>query len=202
MRLSKLGSYFALAAIASGAIAPLSANAIEVYKDSSGAIYVSGATPSLATEFVFTGVSQTKSVVSNSCGAISLKGSSTSPLPSVVNILGSEYNIGTFSTALKPTCTAGSWNVAPTGSFKTSSGEVVIIGLTPNTAIAVNFSGTAVKRPTANLCGIAKISNGGSFTPAGTFTITGQTGAYEVASLNVKANPDICRNGVRYVANP
>ena len=79
--------------ISSGAIAPLAASAIEVYKDTSGSVYVTGATPSLATEFVFTGVTQTKSVVSNSCGAISLKGSSTSPLPSTVTIFGNDYNV-------------------------------------------------------------------------------------------------------------
>lgn len=199
MKFSKLFSALVLTSVVSGAIAQ-SASAIEVYKDTSGNVYATGATPSLATEFVFTGVTQTKSVVSNSCGAISLKGSSTSPLPSTVTIFGNDYNVSAFSTALKPTCTAGVWNVAPTGSFKTSAGEVVIIGLTPNTAIPINFSGSVVKRPTANLCGIAKISNGGSFTPSGAFTITGQTGSFDVATLTVKANPDICRNGVTYRA--
>lgn len=203
MQFFKFGSGLLLLTILSGAIGQ-TANALplfpDVYKDMTGNIYASGTTPSLATEFVFSGITQTKSVVSNSCGAISLKGSASSPLPSSLTIFGTEFRISELSTQLKPKCTTGSWDVRPSANFKTASGEVVFIGLPPNAAIPVNFSGTVVKRPNANECGIAKLSKAGSFTPSGAFTITGINMSYTVDRLVVNETPDICKNGVLYRA--
>ncbi len=198
-RLIKFGSVGLVIASIFGMIAPLTANAFDVYKDSDGKVYANGVTPSVATEFVFSGVSQTKSYVANTCGAISMKGTASSPLPSTVVIAGNNYNISAFDVALKPTCTAGTWNVAPSGSFRTTSGEVVIIGLTAGAAIPVTFTGATVKKSNANACGFAKIG-GTTFTPSGEFAVTGQTGTFDFATIALKPNADICKGTVRYVA--
>ncbi|MCA6593377.1 MAG: hypothetical protein IM535_15025 [Pseudanabaena sp. M38BS1SP1A06MG] len=195
----KLISALALTSVVSGAIA-MGANAQSVYKDPNGAIYATGLTPSTSTEFVFSSINQSRSVVANSCGAISLRGTSTSPLPATIIVAGTSINVSSLPVQLLPTCTAGSWNVTPSENFRTSTGQVVIIGQTPNTALSVSYYGSAIRRANANLCGSARIAPSGSFTPSGPFTITGQSGTFDVATLTQKANPDICRNGVTYVA--
>ena len=180
--------------------AALPSYALDVVKDSTGSIYVTGLTPSSSTEFVFSGVTQTKSVVANGCGAITLSGNANAPLPSQVTVGGNAIDIATLPTQLMPTCSGGVWNVTPTGNFKTSTNKVVILGQTANTAIQVNYSGSTARRATSNLCGIARIRPSASFTSSGPFTITGDTGTYDFATLTLAANPDICRNGIRYVA--
>jgi hypothetical protein len=194
----KLGSAALLALLAvqfTGA-----AQAAEVYKDSLGKVYVSGVTPSTDVEFVFTGLTQTKSYISDTCGAIYIKGSATSPIPSsVVLPSGTTVNTTTLTVGLKPKCTTGAWDVTPTTNLKTPTNEVIIIGQTPNAAVSVNFTGATVKKTSADTCGIAKIG-GTSFTPSGTVIVAGVTST--VASMTTKANPDICKTGVRYVATP
>jgi len=198
-RLIKFGSIgFVIAgAIATGGQASAQ---LVVDKDANGAIYAGGLPASTSTELVFSGITQNRSVVANSCGAISLRGSSRSPLPATLTVGGSSIDISSLPVQLKPTCIAGAWNVTPTTNFRTSSGEVIIIGQTPNSAIQTSFAGSTVRRANTNACGFAKISSSGSFTPSGEFTITGQSGTFDVSSLTTKANPDICRNGVLYRA--
>ncbi|CAN1213519.1 hypothetical protein TUMEXPCC7403_25155 [Tumidithrix helvetica PCC 7403] len=184
-----------------GTINIQAAGALTVQKNSDGtAIHVGELQPSTSTEFIFTGVTQTKSVVSNGCGGLVLKGNNAAPLPSLITVNGTQIDISTLPLGLKPTCSGGSYNVPPSGNFKVSATEVFIINQTPNAAIQVSYDGSTVRRVTSNACGLAKVSKSGTFTPNGAFTITGQSGNFNFNSLPVVQNPDICKNGVLYRA--
>lgn len=199
-KIDSIGLAFA-GAIASGMIAPLGAFAAPI-KDTAGNVYISGYAPGAAASVTFTSVTQTKSVTTNSCGAFSLKPTATVPLPNLITIGTTDIDLTTLPTQLKPTCTAGTWDIAPTGDFKTSTGEVVLIGRTPNTVFTVSYSGGAAKSGSANACGIFKVSKSSNFTPTGNFTTSLEPSTiYSVSSILEKP-ADICRNGVRYVATP
>ncbi|NJO85296.1 MAG: hypothetical protein HC818_00025 [Synechococcaceae cyanobacterium RM1_1_27] len=174
----------------------LAQTSLTVTKDADGSVYIRGLAPSSPTDLTFTGTQTTRNVVANSCGGVIIRGNQTTPLPTQIEVGGTDIDVPGLPLAVLPGCVAGAWNVPPTGNFKTPDGRVVIIGQTPNTAIPVTYEGDRVRSATANACGFIRIRSSNTFTVAGSFVVGGQT---FVVNDIAQALPPLCRQGVTYL---
>jgi hypothetical protein len=199
-RKSKMKAFKSILAIAAGLsalgnVAPAFSQIVSV-KDTDGRVYVRGLTPQAPVDFTFIGTTQSRQVVSNSCGAVIIRGTTAAPLAASITVGSSPVDVASLPLGLLPTCTAGAFTVPVTSNFKTATGQVVVIGQTPNTAILVSQLGDRVRRVTPNTCGFARLASSANFTLGGTFTVSG-------TSLNVDSIatglPPICRTGVLYL---
>jgi hypothetical protein len=198
MKLFRAISAISAIAMSALSVAPaISQTALTVVKDAEGSVYVRGLGANSPTEFIFSNVQTTRNTVSNACGGVILRGSTSQPLPSQLTVGGGSITVGDLPVALLPTCVSGAWQIEPTGNFRTPDGRVVIVGQTPNTAIPVGFTGDRVRSATANSCGLVRLRSSNSFTVGGSFTVAGSS--FTVADLQVK-NAPLCRSGITYLA--
>jgi hypothetical protein len=193
-----ISSLVVLGAIATPLVALPASAEVTAQKDSEGAVYLRGLTPQQSVDLIFTGTTQSKQVVANACGLVMVKGSAIAPLPSVITVGTSTVTLADLPLGLVPKCTAGALEVPVSANFKTSKGEVVVIGQTANTAIAVSYAGDKVKKTSANACGFARLKSSASFNISGSFTVPTVATPFDVATLAV-ALPPLCRNGVTYL---
>jgi len=160
------------------------------FKNSKGD-YIVRTNPSAKLSFTIPGSTPvTKSVTSDRCGGLVL-GSATNPQTDAFSINGVTVDPATLSVGLKPSCkltgSTYAYDVAPSGNFKTSSGQVFLKSTTANPTgfgdriihqfIASNSNG--LKTYTANACGMITVKN-----PASLLDSTG--GAIDLATLPLK----------------
>lgn len=181
--------------VAIGNVAPAFSQIVAV-KDAEGRVFVRGLTPATPADFTFTGVTQSKIVVSNDCGAAIIKGSTSVPTADSITVAGTVVNTAALGIGVLPSCVSGAFSTPVTSNFKTATGQVVVIGLTPNSAITVSQLGNKVKKGTANACGIGRLASSASFTVAGSFTVGGETLNYDTIPT---ALPPLCRSGNLYL---
>lgn len=181
-----------------GNVAPAFSQIVSV-KDAEGRVYVRGLTPQIPLDFTFIGTNQSRQVVSNGCGAVILRGTTALPIAANITVGSTPVNVAALPLGLLPACTAGAFAVPVPANFKTASGQVVIIGQTPNTAILVAQLGDRVRRVTPNACGFARLATSASFTLAGTFNVNGTSVNVDTVSTGL---PPICRTGNLYLPVP
>lgn len=109
---------------------------------------------------------------------------------------GMAIDASALSTQTLPACNSGTFAEARTANFKTPNGQVVIVGKTPNSAVAITLPSEATRNVSINGCGFGILrASSGSTLPA-TFDIG--TTSYTLASLPDAGDPPVCRttNGV------
>ena len=164
------------------------------YKDTKGAVYYSG-TANGEVPVTIGGLSKTKNIKSNACGLSILRYSMTSPTPASFTIGANTVTTASLPTQILPKCsTAGVLEEARTANFKTSGGDVVIVGQTPNASIAMIYQSDVIKKVKMNACGFGKISN--STTKPFTSNVTFNSSSY--SSLSVKPAHICGKDGTVY----
>ena len=183
-----------LSAIAATAFAP--AAMAEVFKDSQGAVYITGQSPTSKLTITYNDVPRTRSVSANGCGLVVVRPSTTLPIPATIRVGSTDITVASLTTETIPKCNGSTLEVPRTQNFKTADGSVVVVGVTPNTAYTVAYNGVgSTRNATANACGFSRLSASTKYPATGNVGISGTN--YNLASVPVKA-PPLCRSGILY----
>jgi hypothetical protein len=207
--LNKIGSLGLLGAIPALSFAILNlgispANAIpykgnSVYKtstDSGMAVYFS-ATAGSTVSINLGLVSKFSSKIVGSCGEVRVTGSSIGSTPTIT-VDGTVVTVSSLPIQTLPACSNGTFAEARTSNFKTSTGDVVVVGKTASSAIAIDIPKPTSKSVKINGCGFGVLKNSSSFAIPTSFVVNGTS--FNLASLNSAVNPPYCRtvNGTSY----
>jgi hypothetical protein len=165
----------------------------QTHKDAKGAVYLGGS-PNSEITVTIGGVEASRNLTASACGTAVIKNSTTRPVPSMFKIGTNIINVANLPTQLLPKCLAtGQLEEARTANFKTSAGDVVIVGQSPSASIAMTFNEEKAKKVKINACGWGRISN--SSTKPFTSTATFDSTAYnDIPTQTVW----LCRDGITY----
>lgn len=132
---------------------------------------------------------KTKAALAGACGEIKVN-PGTSP-PTTITVGTKTLTLANLPTQLLPKCVNGQFAESRTADFKTPTGQIVAVGLTPNQSVTVGVPTSTARKVTINGCGFGTLKNA-----SGTFSINGQN--YTVSSLPNAGAPPTCRtsNGV------
>lgn len=124
--------------------------------------------------------------MAGTCGEVKISPPSSGQLTSVM--VGTRtIDASILPVQLLPKCINGQFEEARTEDFKTSTGQVVAVGFTPNQAVTVGIPTPTVRKVKANGCGFGTIRNA-----SGSFAINGQN--YDVATLPDAGEAPLCRS--------
>lgn len=177
------------------------------FKDAAGSVHIQdGYTASQKVSLELTGTPVTKSVKYNQCGLVTIGNPSTSVLmPATITVAGNAVTVASLPLQVTPKCvlnaTSGAYSLATPApaNFRTVTGQVVMVGGTPNAAVVVGYDGiNKMKSVSANACGFVKLGTTALPAPAN-FKLDGID--YVTDSLPVQV-PSRCIKGVKYVAQP
>jgi hypothetical protein len=123
------------------------------------------------------------------CGEVKVNPGTTPPATLTVGT--KTITIANLPTQLLPKCVNGQFEEARTADFKTSTGQIVVVGLTPNQSVTVGIPTATTRKVTINACGFGTLKNA-----TGTLAINGQN--YTVSTLPNAGAAPTCRttNGV------
>ena len=132
---------------------------------------------------------KSRAVLSGSCGEVKVNPGKTPP--ETITVGTKTITIANLPTQLLPKCVNGQFAEARTADFKTSTGQIVVVGLTPNQSVTVGVPTAAVRKVTINGCGFGTLKNA-----SGSITVNGQN--YTVSSLPNAGAAPVCRtsNGI------
>lgn len=130
-----------------------------------------------------------RSALAGACGEVKVNPGTTPP--ATITVGTKTITIANLPTQLLPKCVNGQFEESRTADFKTSTGQIVVVGLTPNQSVTVGVPTSTVRKVTINGCGFGTLKNA-----SGTLTINGQK--YTVSSLPNAGAAPVCRttNGV------
>lgn len=195
--LKKLAS-LALLATASLSALPILPASAEVFRDGMD-IYITELSPDAQVEVQYPGFQRSRDVRADACGRIVLRNSSTSPISGTVTVGGTAVDTTALPTQLLPKCNSGTPEEVRTANFKTSTGDVVIVGRTANSYATVSTAATATRRARANACGYVRLTSSNTYQHDSTMPIQiGSGSSTSIGSLDQKGAP-VCRSGVMYV---
>jgi len=186
----------ALALIA--AIAPSvgdSVSAQTVSKNGSR-IYVEGLNPNAQYTIKVVNGTVSRRYLANPCGVIIVPASNG--LQPTVSLNGGSVLTNNLVDRSAPRCVNGVLDIAAPDNFRTPSGQVGIVGQTPNFAALLDIQVLRTRNFTANACGTLQINTSTTF-PAGNFLIN------ESQTNNIlpstESSPPLCVDGVKYLAD-
>lgn len=132
---------------------------------------------------------KTKAALAGACGEIKVN-PGTSP-PTTITVGTKTLTLANLPTQLLPKCVNGQFAESRTADFKTPTGQIVVVGLTPNQSVTVGIPTPTTRKVTINGCGFGTLKNA-----SGSITLNGQN--YTVSSLPNAGAPPTCRttNGV------
>ncbi|TBR56849.1 hypothetical protein B4U84_27945 [Westiellopsis prolifica IICB1] len=133
--------------------------------------------------------------IAGACGELRISVPSSGSFEGL-KVDGTAIDASALPTQVLPACNNGTFTETRTANFKTPNGQVVIVGKSPGSAVAITLPNTASRNVSINACGfgILRASNGSTLPD--TFDIG--TTSYTLASLPDAGEPPICRttNGV------
>lgn len=188
----------------SALFAPLSAFAIPyqsatVYKamDGTNQVVVFSATAGTRISVNLGTSDKSTARLAGSCGEVRISPPSSGDFTGL-KVDGTAINVSSLSTQTLPSCVSGSFAESRTTNFKTPTGQVVIVGKTPGSAVSVSLPAAVTRSVTANACGFG-VLKGTSTSPLPASFSVGTTD-YTVASLTNAGTPPYCRtvNGTPY----
>ena len=190
----------AVATILSSAPAVLAEPIPSVFRDTQNNIYVTGQSPSSRVSMTYEGMLRSRDYQANSCGWIVLRNSTTSPIPANITVGGTAVDTTALATQLMPGCTNGVPQESRSANFKSTSGDVVIVGRTPGSYITVQTPVDRTRNATANACGVARFTNSTTYQHSDTTAIglTQAPAANTIADLSEKDGV-LCSRGSLYV---
>jgi hypothetical protein len=132
----------------------------------------------------------TQARVAGACGEIRLSVPASGSFAGL-KVDGTAIDATTLPTQTLPSCVSGSFAEPRTANFKTPAGQVVVVGKTANTAVAIELPQPSVATVSINACGFGLLrARSGSTLPA---TFSTDSTNYTVASLKDASVPPLCR---------
>lgn len=175
------------------------AQASMTFKDSQSNIYIGGMSPQQEVTFSYPGTPKVSSARANLCGAVVVRGSGGVPISGTIKVDNVSIDASTLPTQLLPPCSSsGSFAESRTSNFKTSDGQVVVVGKTANNFYGVETPENATRRARANACGIVRVAPNARFTHASTQQVAiGSDSPTAISSIETKDAP-LCRGSIIY----
>jgi hypothetical protein len=130
---------------------------------------------------------KSKAALVGSCGEVKVSLGTTLTPPATLTVGTKTITIANLPTQLLPKCVNGQFEEARTADFKTSTGQIVVVGLTPSQSVTVGIPTATTRKVTINGCGFGTLKNA-----TGTLAINGQN--YTVSSLPDAGAAPTCRN--------
>lgn len=123
------------------------------------------------------------------CGEVKVNPGTTPPETLTVGT--KTITTASLPTQLLPKCVNGQFEESRAADFKTSTGQIVVVGLTPNQSVTVGIPTPTTRKVTINDCGFGALKNA-----SGSIIVNGQN--YTVSSLPDAGVAPVCRitNGV------
>jgi hypothetical protein len=181
-------------AIASG-ISPAAAipyNNATVYKamDSGSTVVVFSATAGSRTAVSLGSTDKSTARLAGSCGELRISVPSTGSFAGL-KVDGVTVDASALSVQTLPSCVSGAFAEPRTTNFKTATGQVVIVGKTAGSAVAVSLPSATTRNVTANACGFG-VLKGTTTSPLPASFMVGTT-SYTVATLPDATTAPYCR---------
>ena len=163
-----------------------------VYKVMDGgydAVVFSG-TPGSKVSVSLGSVDKTVARIAGSCGEVRISPPASGDFTGL-KVDGTAIDASQLSVQTLPTCTNGSFSETRSNNFKTASNQVVIVGKTAGSAVAVTLPSAATKSVTINGCGFGLYKANAS-TPLASSFMVGST-SYTTTSLPNAQIAPYCR---------
>lgn len=191
----------AIATVLGGATAVLADPLPNSFRDPQNNIYITGQSPSARVSLTYRGMMVSRDYQANSCGWVTLRNSTTNPISGILNVGGSNVDTASLPTQLLPTCTNGVAQEARSANFKTSSGDVVIVGRGPNSYVTIGIPRDRTRNATANACGVARFTNSTSYQHSDSTRIMSEGIISErmIENLDSRDSGVLCSKGNLYV---
>ncbi|MHC5763436.1 hypothetical protein [Nostoc sp.] len=183
--------------MAPAAAIPYGSNTVYKTVDSSTSattVYIS-ATANSRVQVELGSIDRSTARIAGACGELRISIPSSGSFAGL-KVDGTSIDASTLSTQTLPACNNGTFTESRTANFKTPNGQVVIVGKTPGSAVAITLPTEATRNVSINGCGFGILRAASGSTLPATFDITGTS--YTVASLPDAGEPPVCRttNGV------
>ncbi|BDI20962.1 MULTISPECIES: hypothetical protein [Nostoc] len=184
------------ASIAPAAAIPYGSNTVYKVMDATygSTVYIS-ATANSRVQVQLGSVDRSTARIAGACGELRISVPSSGSFEGL-KVDSMAIDASALPTQVLPACTSGTFAEARTANFKTPNGQVVIVGKTPGSAVAITLPSTASRNVSINACGFGILRASSGSTLPDTFDIG--TNSYTLASLADAGDPPICRttNGV------
>jgi hypothetical protein len=170
-----------------------------IFRDAQNNVYIMGQSPQTRVSLTYNGMLRSRDYQANSCGWVTLRNSSTNPISGTIVVGGTNVDTSSLPTQLLPTCTNGTPQETRNANFKTSTGDVVIVGRTAGSYVTVQVPQNRDRAGTANACGFVRFTNSTTYQHQGSTNI-GFGGSYsgEISNLEQRDAP-LCSRGSLYV---
>jgi hypothetical protein len=175
-----------------GSAAAIPYNGATVYKamDSGSTVVVFSSTAGSRIAVSLGSEDKSTARLAGSCGELRISVPSSGSF-SGLKVDGVAVNAATLSTQTLPSCVSGAFSETRTTNFKTATGQVVIVGKTPGSAVAVSLPSPTTRSVTANACGFGILK--GTSTSALPATFMVGTTTYTLATLPNAVTAPYCR---------
>ncbi|GAB1540466.1 hypothetical protein NUACC21_31350 [Scytonema sp. NUACC21] len=174
---------------------PYGSNKVYKATEKSKTIVVFSATPGSKIEVNLGNVPKVRARIVGACGEVKIRPLSSNNFMGL-KVDGKPIHVATLTQQTFPACRNGSFAEARRTNFKTPNNEVIIVGKTPNAAVAVELLQPTKKTITVNACGFGILRPAKDRVLPASFTVNSTS--YTVASLPDATKPPLCRtkNGV------
>lgn len=200
-KFARTGALLAAIATVFSSTSAVWANSIPpVFRDPDNNIYVTGQSPQTRVQLTYQGMMRSRDYQANSCGWILLRNSTTNPIAGTINVGGTSVNTATLPTQLLPGCNNGIAEETRAANFKTTTGDVVVVGRTPGGYVTVQTPQDRVRNATANACGVARFASSTSYQHAANtqIQIAAAPDASQISDLTAR-DGILCSRGNLYV---
>ena len=175
-----------------GSAAAIPYQSATVYKamDSGNTVVVFSATAGSRIAVSLGSTDKPTARLAGSCGELRISVPATGNFTGL-KIDGVAVDASTLSVQTLPSCVSGAFAEPRTTNFKTATGQVVIVGKTAGSAVAVSLPSATTRNVTANACGFGVLKGTVSSALPATFMV-GAT-SYTVATLPDATTAPYCR---------
>ncbi|HEY9661274.1 MAG TPA: hypothetical protein V6C65_22700 [Allocoleopsis sp.] len=194
---ARLGAFAGAVAIVLSSVLPAIA-APTIFRDSDNNVYVMGLQPQTRINLTYNEMMRGRDYQASPCGLITLRNTSTNPISGTISVGGTNVDTTTLPTQLLPACDNGTLQEARTANFKTTSGDVIIVGRTAGSYVTIQTPQDRDRSGTTNACGFVRFSNSTSYQHAAATNVTFGSTTSDIGQLTEKDAP-LCSRGSLYV---
>jgi hypothetical protein len=175
-----------------GSAAAIPYQGATVYKamDSGSTVVVFSGTAGSRVAVSLGNIDKSTARLAGSCGEIRISVPSTGSFAGL-KVDGVSVDASALSVQTLPSCVSGAFSESRTTNFKTATGQVVIVGKTAGSAVAVSLPSSSTRNVTINACGFG-VLKGTSTSPLPSSFMVGTTN-YTVATLPDATTAPYCR---------
>jgi hypothetical protein len=163
-------------------------------------VYISG-TANSAVQVKLGSQARASARIAGACGEVRISPPSSGDFTGL-QVDGVAINVASLPSSTLPSCVSGAFAEPRTANFKTPTGQVIIVGKTPNEAVTISLPSEVTRTVRINACGFGVLRPSAT-SPLPTTFIIGTTN-YTTATLPNATTGPLCRtvNGASFGYKP